>query len=136
MLCQFLLQSKVTQSYIYIHYFSHTIFHHVLSQEGGHSFLCCTMSRTSMLIHSKCNSLALPALNSQSIPPSHPPWQPQVYSLSVSLFLFNRDFKIQISLVFGSHTFMMHGYLCSPNQRGNQRDMGSHDGSNQNWSHK
>ena len=30
---QFLLYSKVTQSYIYIHSFSQTIFHHVLSQE-------------------------------------------------------------------------------------------------------
>ena len=34
-LCPFLLYSKVTQSYIYIHYFSHIIFHHVLSQEIG-----------------------------------------------------------------------------------------------------
>ena len=41
--CQFLLYSKVTQSYIYIHSFFHTIFHHVLTQEIGHSSLCCTV---------------------------------------------------------------------------------------------
>ena len=32
-LCQFLLYSTVTQSYMHIHSFSHTIFHHILSQE-------------------------------------------------------------------------------------------------------
>ena len=37
-----LLYSKVTHSYIYISSFSHTIFHHVLSQETGSSSLCCT----------------------------------------------------------------------------------------------
>ena len=40
MLCQFLLYSKVTQSYICIHFFSSIIFHHGLSQETGYSFLC------------------------------------------------------------------------------------------------
>ena len=40
MLCQFLLYSKVTQSYICIHYFSHTIFHRLLSQETGYNSLC------------------------------------------------------------------------------------------------
>ena len=41
MLCQLLLYSKVTQSYIciHIHSFSHTIFHHFLSQEIGYSSL-------------------------------------------------------------------------------------------------
>ena len=53
-LCQFLLYSKVTQLYIYMHSFSHTIFHHVLSQVIGFPVL---YSRTSLLIHSKCNSL-------------------------------------------------------------------------------
>ena len=42
-LCQFLVYSKVTQSYIYIHYFLHIIFYHVLSQETGYSSLCCTV---------------------------------------------------------------------------------------------
>ena len=44
MFCQFLLYSKVTQSYIPIqdiHPVSHTISHHVLFQ---HSFLFCYMS--------------------------------------------------------------------------------------------
>ena len=42
-LCQVLLYSIVTHSYIYIHYFFHTIFYHVLSQEIGYSSLCCTV---------------------------------------------------------------------------------------------
>ena len=42
MLCQFLLYSKVTQSYIYMYSFSHIIFHHVLSQEIEYNSLCCT----------------------------------------------------------------------------------------------
>ena len=36
-LCQFLLYSTEIQSYIYIHSFSPTIFHHLLSQEIGYS---------------------------------------------------------------------------------------------------
>ena len=36
-LCQFLLSSKMTQSYRYIHSFAHIIFHHVLSQEIGYT---------------------------------------------------------------------------------------------------
>ena len=43
LLCQFLLYSIVTQSYICIHTFSHTILHHVLFQDIGHSSLCCTV---------------------------------------------------------------------------------------------
>ena len=39
-LWQFLLYSIVTQSYIYIHCFSHPVFHHVLPQEIGYSSLC------------------------------------------------------------------------------------------------
>ena len=41
MLCQLLLDSKLTQSYI--HSFSYIIFHHVLSQEIEYSFLCYTV---------------------------------------------------------------------------------------------
>ena len=36
----FLLYSKVTQSYMYIHSFSHIIFHHVLWPEIGYGSLC------------------------------------------------------------------------------------------------
>ena len=43
MLCQFLLYSIVTQSYIYIHSFSQTISHHGLYQEPGYSSPCCTV---------------------------------------------------------------------------------------------
>ena len=38
--CQFLLYSKVIQTYIYTHSLSYIIFHHGLFQETGHSFLC------------------------------------------------------------------------------------------------
>ena len=41
MSCQFLMYSKVTRSYLYIHSLSHIIFHHFLSQETSCSSLCC-----------------------------------------------------------------------------------------------
>ena len=43
MLCQFLLYSKVTKSYIHIYSFSHTVFLYALSQETGYGPLCCTV---------------------------------------------------------------------------------------------
>ena len=42
MFCQFLLYSKVSQSHICIHSFSHIIFHHVLSKVMGYSSLFYT----------------------------------------------------------------------------------------------
>ena len=56
-LCQFLLYSKATQSYIYIHSFSHIIFHHVPSQVIGYKivivkcryFLLCRPEGSSMI---------------------------------------------------------------------------------------
>lgn len=75
-MCQFLLYSKVAQSYVYIHSFPYVIFHHGLFQEIGYSSLSLH-SRTSLLTYSKCNSLHLLTPNSR---PSHslhsPPWQP------------------------------------------------------------
>ena len=85
MLCQFLLYCIVTEwshTYIYIHICFSYYFHHVISQEAGYSFLCCIVGRTSLLIHSKCNSLYLPTPNSPFIPlPPHLPLQTQVCSL-------------------------------------------------------
>ena len=60
---QFLLYSIVTQSYIYLHSFSHTIFHHVLSQETRHSSLCCTVGPTVIFLG------LIPLL-----PPTAAPW--------------------------------------------------------------
>ena len=40
MFCQFMLHSKVIQSYIYTHSFCHTVFYHVVSQEIRYSSLC------------------------------------------------------------------------------------------------
>ena len=80
-LCHFLLSEKwlgCTCKYILFY----VLFHHSLSQEIGYSSLCCN-SRTSLLFHSKGNSLHLLTPNSQFIlllpPPS--PWQPQGCSL-------------------------------------------------------
>ena len=89
MLLQFLLYSKVTQSYIYIHSFCHTVFHYVLSQEIGYSSLCYTVGPHCLSI-SKCNSLHLLTLNSQSIPlpPPAPLATTCLFSMSMSLLLF------------------------------------------------
>ena len=43
MLCHFLLYSKVTQSYTYIHSLFYIIFHPGVSQETGYSYLCCAV---------------------------------------------------------------------------------------------
>ena len=67
MLCQFLLYSKETLSFIYIYNFSHTIFHHVLSQKDWIEFPVL-YSRISLLNYSKCNSLHPLTPNCQSIP--------------------------------------------------------------------
>ena len=77
MLCQFLLYSKVMQSYIYMHSLSYIIFHNNLSQETGYSSLCYT----SLLIHSKCNSLHLLTPNSPSILLPPPPPRVCLYNM-------------------------------------------------------
>ena len=68
MLCQFLLYSILTQSYIYIHSFSHTIFHHVLSQEIEYSSLCCTIGPHSLSI---LNAAVVYVYQPQTPHPSH-----------------------------------------------------------------
>ena len=70
---QFLLYSKVTQSYICIHFFSHIVFHHGLSQETGYSSLCYTVGPHCLTILDVI-VLHLPTSNSQSIPLPPPPW--------------------------------------------------------------
>ena len=60
MLCQFLLYSKGTQSYIYTHT--------SCSVQRDWIWLPVLYSRTRLLIHSKCNSLYLLTPNSLSIP--------------------------------------------------------------------
>ena len=81
MFCEFMLYSRVTWSYIYIHIdvcmyiythsFSHIILYHVPSQVIRHSSLCYT--RISLFFHSKCSSLHLLTPYSQSIPLPPPP---------------------------------------------------------------
>ena len=63
---QFRLYSIKWPSYMYVYTLFLMVFHHVLSQEARYSSLW--YSRTSLLIHSKCNSLHLLAPNSPSIP--------------------------------------------------------------------
>ena len=69
MLCQFLLYSKVTQSYIYTFF---KCFFPSWSMPGDWIQFTELYSRTLLFIHSKCNSLHLLTLNSQSIPPPSP----------------------------------------------------------------
>ena len=61
-LSQFLLHSIVTQSYISIHSFSHTILHHVLPQEIGYSFLCYTVGSHCLSILNVIVSIYLKAV--------------------------------------------------------------------------
>jgi len=87
MFCQFPLYSKATQSYIYTHSFSYIIFHRGLFPRDWIEFPVLD-SRTSLLIHSKGNSLHLPTPNSH---PSHSLPSPlatiSLLLMSVSLFL-------------------------------------------------
>ena len=74
MLCQF-LYSMVTESYICIYSFSHTIFQCLLSQETGYSSLCCTLGP-----HCLPNLHVIVCICQPQIPhPSYSPpprWQP------------------------------------------------------------
>ena len=80
-LCQFLLYSKVTQSYIFRHSFSHIIFHHVQSWEIGYSSLCYMAGPHCL----SAPSTIVCIYQTQTPHPSHflplSPWQPQVCSL-------------------------------------------------------
>ena len=79
--CQFLLYSKAIQSYIYIHtlFFSYCFPACSIQRDSIQFPVLC--SRTSLLIHSKCNSLHLLTPNSLSILlPPLPPWKPEVCS--------------------------------------------------------
>ena len=87
MFCQFLLYSKVTQSYIYIHIY--ILFLTLSSVMFHHNWLDIQLySRISLLIHSKYNSLHLLTPNSWSIP-SPPPWETQVCSPSPGVCFFS-----------------------------------------------
>ena len=88
---QFMLYSIVTQSYIYIHcFFSYCLPSLPIPRDWTQ--FPVLYSRTSLPIHSKCNSLHLPTPNSPSIPlPLHSPLATtSLFSKSVSLFLFCR----------------------------------------------
>ena len=67
MLCQFLLYSKVTQSYIYI-YIPFPILSSIIVYPKRLDTVPVLYSKTSLHIHSKCNNLHLLTPNSQSIP--------------------------------------------------------------------
>ena len=75
MLYQFMLYSKVTQSYIYIHTFP---FLYYLPSWS----IPVLYNGTSSIIHSKCNSLHLLTPNSQSMP------LPSLFSPLATMTLF------------------------------------------------
>ena len=74
MLSQFLLYNKVTQSYVFvcIYIYTHTFLfsYYVPSCSVTRDWIWFSVlyRRTSLLIHSKCNSLLLLTSNSQSVP--------------------------------------------------------------------
>ena len=72
LICQFLLYSKVTQSYLYI-YTLFLISSFIMFYHKWLDIVFCTMKQELILSHSKCNGLHLLAPESQSIPlPSLP----------------------------------------------------------------
>ena len=75
-MCQFLLYSIVTQRYL-----SHTIFHHVLSQETGYSSLCYTVGPHCLSILSVIVCIYQPPIPSLSHSLPTTPWKPQICSL-------------------------------------------------------
>ena len=85
MLCRFLLYSRVTQSYIYLHSFSHTIFHHVLPQEIGCRSLCYPVGPHGLSILNGIVCVYSPQTPCLSRFLPLPPWQPQVCSPSLSV---------------------------------------------------
>jgi len=98
---------------------SYIIFHHVLSQETGYSSLCYVCSSTSLLIHSKYNSLHLLTPNSQSISLLLP--APFYLAMSLGCFIFlNDDFYFSIiadlqcfvSFLLHSKVTHLHIHVC------------------------
>ena len=75
---------------VYIHYFSHTIFHHVPSQETGYSSLCCTVGLHCLSILNVIVCIYQPP---NPRPPRYPPppWQPQVCSLCLCICFCSVD---------------------------------------------
>ena len=89
--CQFLLYSRVTQLYIYIHSFSHIMFCHVLSQAIAYSSLCCTAGPHCLAILNVIVCIYEPQTPHPSHSLSLPPWQPQVCSPCLWAYLWSID---------------------------------------------
>jgi len=93
-LCQFLLYSKVTQSYI--HSFSHAIFYHVLPPELGYGSLCYTVEPHCLSILNVVASTN-PKLPVHLIPPTlgtTSMFSMSVKQMSVNLLLLYRKFHL------------------------------------------
>ena len=94
MLCQFLLYSTVTQSlslchtYMYIHTRISLISSPIMFYPKRLNTVPCATQQdlTSLLIHSKCNSLYILTPNSQSIP--LPPAPPSNHKSALHVFFF------------------------------------------------
>ena len=100
MLYQFLPYSTVTQSYIYMHSFSHIIFHHVLSQVIGHRPLCCTAGPHCVSILNGIVCIYQPQL---PVPPSPSSLATtSVFCMSLSLFRFHGQVHLCHILILAS----------------------------------
>ena len=98
LLCYFLLYKVIrlythTHTYIYIYiYIFKKIFFSIMVYHRIVNIVPYTYKKTLLFIHPLYNSLHLLTPSPQSIPPQPPPpsWLPQVFSLSVILFVFHR----------------------------------------------
>ena len=111
MLCQSLLYSKMTQLYTYIHSFLYSFPLWLITGYWIQFPVLC--SRTLLFIHPIYNGLHLPTPNSQTVilPCHSQPWQPQVSSLCLSLFLFCRQVYLCHILDFYSSCFMFESFF-------------------------
>ena len=80
-MCQFLLYSLMTHSYLYIHSLSYSIFHYGLSQETGYSSLCYTVGCHCLSILNVIVCIYQPPVPHPSHFFAPHPWHPQVCSL-------------------------------------------------------
>ena len=103
-LCQSLLYSIVTHSYIYTHSFPHIIFHHVLFQEIGYRSLCCMLEPHCLCILNVIVCIYQP----QTLFP--PSWATTTFfSMTVSLFLVCR--QVHLSYILDSEYKWYHMIL-------------------------
>ena len=75
---------------MYIYPFSHSIFHHGLSQETGYSSLCCAVGPHCLSILNGIPSIYKPQTPRPFYSFSSPLATTSLFSVSINLFLFHR----------------------------------------------